>query len=68
MAETIARLTGARVEYVPWPSHWKAVETGDYVTDIRKARRLLGWRPKVSFEDGIRRTVAYYRAAFDRYA
>lgn len=68
MAETIARETGARVEYIPWPSAWKAVETGDYVTDIRKARHLLGWTPKVSFEDGIRRTVAYYRAAFDRYA
>lgn len=67
MAETIARLTGAGVEYVPWPGNWKAVETGDYVTDIRKARRLLGWAPKVPFEDGIRRTVAYYRAAFDRY-
>lgn len=68
MAETIAQVTGARVEYVPWPSAWKWVETGDYVTDIRKARRLLGWAPKVPFEDGIRRTVEYYRAAFDRYA
>ncbi len=68
MAETIAQVTGARVEYVPWPSAWKLVETGDYVTDIRKARRLLGWAPKVPFEDGIRRTVEYYRSAFDHYA
>jgi nucleoside-diphosphate-sugar epimerase len=67
MAETIARETGATVDYVQWPDAWKQVETGDYVTDIEKARRLLGWQPKVGFEEGIRRTVDYYRAAFRHY-
>lgn len=67
MAETIARVTGAAVDYVPWPDAWKQVETGDYVTDIEKARLLLGWQPKVGFEEGIRRTVDYYRAAFQHY-
>lgn len=68
MTETIAAATGARVEYVSWPAEWKQVETGDYITDIAKALRVLGWAPKVDFADGIRRTVAYYRAAFERYA
>jgi nucleoside-diphosphate-sugar epimerase len=68
MAETIAAATGARVEYVPWPAEWKQVETGDYITDVGKALHVLGWGPKVEFQDGIRRTVDYYRAAFDRYA
>jgi nucleoside-diphosphate-sugar epimerase len=31
--------------------------------DIRAARKLLGYRPTVSFGDGIRRTVAWYRSA-----
>lgn len=30
--------------------------------DIREARRLLGFEPVVSFEEGIRRTVQWYRA------
>lgn len=68
MAEAIAAATGARVEYAPWPAEWKQVETGDYVTDIAKAQRVLGWTPKVEFSDGIRRTVDYYRGAFERYA
>lgn len=29
--------------------------------DISLARKLLGWEPKVSFEDGITQTVAYFR-------
>jgi nucleoside-diphosphate-sugar epimerase len=30
--------------------------------DIAKARTLLGWEPKVHLEDGIRRTVDYFRS------
>jgi len=29
--------------------------------DIRKARRLLRWRPRVRLEDGLRRTVRWFR-------
>ncbi|MFC5468844.1 GDP-mannose 4,6-dehydratase [Cohnella suwonensis] len=29
---------------------------------IEKAKKLLGWEPKVSLEDGLNRTIAVYRA------
>jgi len=29
--------------------------------DISKARRILGWEPKVPLEEGIRRTIEYFR-------
>ena len=35
----------------------------DSQADIRKAKALLGYEPIVSFEDGISRTIAWYRAA-----
>ena len=29
--------------------------------DISKARKVLGWEPQTSFEDGLARTIEYYR-------
>jgi dTDP-glucose 4,6-dehydratase len=33
--------------------------------DITRARNLLGWTPKISRAEGIRRTVAYFRQEFE---
>ncbi len=33
------------------------------VADIERARRLLGYQPSVGFEEGVRRTWEWYRAA-----
>jgi len=30
------------------------------VPSIRRARRILGWEPKVSLDEGIRRTLDFY--------
>ena len=35
----------------------------DSQADIRKAKALLGYEPVVSFEDGLARTIAWYRSA-----
>jgi nucleoside-diphosphate-sugar epimerase len=35
----------------------------DSQADIRKAKALLGYEPTVSFEEGLARTIAWYRAA-----
>ena len=40
--------------------------TGDVresMADINEARRWLKYEPRVSFEEGLRRTVEYYRTA-----
>ena len=34
--------------------------------DITLARTLLGWEPKVGLDEGLERTVAYFRQALDR--
>jgi len=29
--------------------------------DITRAREILGWEPKISLEEGIRRTILYFK-------
>lgn len=68
MAETIVRAVGlGRVEYVGWPEGYEKEGTGDFVTDITKAKTIAGWEPVVSFEEGAYRMVAYYRAHLSKY-
>ncbi len=61
LAEELTRLTGAPWEFAPFSPERKAQEPGDFVSDITKIRRLLGWRPKTPLPEGLARTLAYYR-------
>ena len=36
-----------------------------YAIDCTKAKRKLGWTPKVAFDDGLRSTIAWYEANGD---
>lgn len=64
----IIQIAGSgRYEYVPFTAERKALEPGDYWSDITKIKSVVGWRPYVSLEDGLRRTIAYYRAYRDHY-
>lgn len=53
-------ITGARVE--PVYAEPRAGDVRDSQADITKAQQLLGYSPTVSFEDGLARTVAWFKA------
>ncbi|HET9264354.1 MAG TPA: SDR family oxidoreductase [Vicinamibacterales bacterium] len=59
--ETMRRLIGADVQ--PRYAEPRAGDVRDSQADIAKARRILGYEPVVSFEEGLRTTVAWYRAS-----
>jgi len=59
LAELIIRLTGSRSEIRFVRRDYPDVETR--VPNIDKARDLLGFEPRVSLEEGIEKTIAWYR-------
>jgi nucleoside-diphosphate-sugar epimerase len=59
--EAMRRIIGATVE--PRYAEPRAGDVRDSQADIAKARRILGYEPTVSFEDGLQRTVDWYRTA-----
>ena len=54
---------GGRIEHVDWPPLAQQIETGDFVADITRAKRELGWEPRRTLRAGLEETVAYYRGA-----
>ena len=58
--EHIIRLTGtqSRLEFRPLPQDDPKVRR----PDITRARSLLGWEPRVSFEEGVEKTIGFFRA------
>ena len=58
-AEEILRITGAKskIEYKPLPVDDPKVRQ----PDITRAKKVLGWEPKVQFDEGIGKTIDYFR-------
>ena len=68
LAATLVRLNGGgKYELVAFPDDRKAIDIGDYYSDFRKANRLLDWVPEVTLENGLKRTLEFYRANRSHY-
>jgi UDP-glucose 4-epimerase len=55
----------AGVPFPPLYAQGRAGEVRDSVAGLAKTRRLLRYEPVVDFEEGLRQTVAFYRAQRD---
>lgn len=63
LAQRVLALTGSRSEIThrPLPVDDPKVRR----PDITRARRLLGWEPRIPLEEGLRRTIPYFRACLE---
>lgn len=59
LAQTVMRLVGSesRLIYMPLPSD----DPRQRQPDIALAESALDWRPNVAFEEGLRKTIAYFQ-------
>ncbi len=59
LLDLLQSIIGRQVE--PIYAEARAGDVKHSQADISKAARIIGYEPQVSFEEGLRRTVAYYR-------
>jgi dTDP-glucose 4,6-dehydratase len=64
LAELVLKLTGSKskIEQRPLPTDDPKVRK----PDITRARTLLGWEPRVSLEEGLKHTIAYFASVLGR--
>ena len=59
LAQRVIRAARSESGLIFRPLHYSDVEIR--IPEIRKSRELLGWEPKVDLDEGLERTVAWYR-------
>jgi UDP-glucose 4-epimerase len=68
LAELLVRVNGSgSYRVVPFPDDRKAIDIGDYYSDFGKIRGDLGWAPAVGVEQGLERSLAFYREHGEAY-
>ena len=55
------------VRFVEWPADKKRIDIGSFYSDSSRFRGITGWRPRVTLEEGLRQTLAFYRKHYKQY-
>ncbi len=68
LANKIIEISGSgRVDYTEFTTERKALEPGDYYADITKIKKTINWSPKISIDEGIKKTIEYYKKYKEHY-
>jgi len=58
---------GGEFQVRVFPDERKRIDIGDYYADYSRIRSELGWVPQVNLEEGLTRTLDYYRCHLGNY-
>ena len=68
LAKKLVELNGGgSYRVVPFPEDRKAIDIGDYYSDFARIKDDLGWEPRVGLDEGLRRSIEFYRERGDAY-
>ncbi len=59
-------LAGTSV-FNPFPEDLKKIDIGDFYSDFGKIKEMLGWQPNVTFSEGLKETLEYFRKNYQHY-
>ena len=54
-------LTGCTHRVLPFPAELEAIDIGDYCGDFQLFHEATGWSPRVTLDEGMARTVDFFR-------
>ena len=60
-------IEGSDYQMIPFPEDRKAIDVGDFICDYSTFGNQFGWEPKVNFEDGIQRSIEYFKKEIEHY-
>jgi len=62
LAQVIVEAAGTGCwEFAPFTKERAALEPGHFYSDISKIKNIVGWQPVTPLEEGLKKTIAYYR-------
>ncbi|MFQ5406128.1 MAG: NAD-dependent epimerase/dehydratase family protein [Candidatus Micrarchaeia archaeon] len=62
MVKKIVEATGSgSYEFTPWPKDREVIEVGDVSVSFEKIKEKLGWKPSTGFDEGLKKTVEWYK-------
>jgi len=68
LANELIRITGRGSTCgVPFPHERQLIDVGNCYSSYKKIERMLGWRPRTSLEEGLKKTVAFYEKNREHY-
>jgi len=60
LVESVNRVLGTTIE--PIFADWRAGDVRESLADITAARQYLGYEPVIDFDEGLRRSIDYYKS------
>jgi UDP-glucose 4-epimerase len=68
LAELLVQVNGGgEFRRMSFPEDRRKIDIGDYYSNSDLIRNVLGWRPKVTLQDGLARTLKYYSENIQHY-
>lgn len=59
--EKIGNVINVDYKIEEFPEDKKKIDIGDFYADYSKFEKATGWKPRISIEEGIKRTIEFYK-------
>ena len=63
----LAEHTSFHFETIPFPEDRKKIDIGDYYSSFKLFNSVTGWEPKINLQEGMKRTIDYFKPRKELY-